>query len=131
MGLSSIVMRAFSLAIGPRGQVFWTRNRRTPHRKSAKSVNSGRAMAARNTLRGIEKMKNVVIAATLACALIGVGQAEAKTKVHHRAVQMVETAGASPPNREMAVTTQAFTLSRWSRRSVSWSPTDCSLRLGS
>ena len=51
-------------------------------------------MAARRTED--RKMKNVVIAATLACALIGVGQAEAKTKVHHRAVQMVETAQPAP-----------------------------------
>ena len=74
-------------------------------------------------------MKNVVLATTLVCALIGVSHAEAKTKNHNRPVQMVETAAAAAA-RAMAVTIRRQA-SRWSRRSVSWSPTGCSLRLGS
>ena len=42
-------------------------------------------------------MKNVVIAATLVCALIGGSHAEAKTKNHNRSVQMVETAPQPQP----------------------------------
>ena len=42
-------------------------------------------------------MKNVVIAVTLACSLIGASQAEAKTKNHNRPVQMVETQPQSQP----------------------------------
>jgi hypothetical protein len=42
-------------------------------------------------------MKNVVLATTLVCALIGVSHAEAKTKNHNHPVQMVETAPQPQP----------------------------------
>ena len=61
-------------------------------------------------------MKNVVLATILACALIGVGHAEAKTKNHNRPVQMVETA---PSRSRATAVTIRLQASRWSRRSVS------------
>jgi hypothetical protein len=42
-------------------------------------------------------MKNVVLATTLVCALIGVSHAEAKTKNQNRPVQTVETAPQPQP----------------------------------
>jgi hypothetical protein len=42
-------------------------------------------------------MKNVALASTLFCALIGVSHAEAKTKNHNRPIQMAETAPQPQP----------------------------------